>query len=101
MIELLICRGCGARLGVELAIHQKELADVGMLEQSCARCQTTTRWGLAADYRRRDRRSTERRARDERRHEIALAPLVGRERRAGRDRRLGPIRRAERRMRAY
>ncbi|GEM_PF-2531695 len=97
MIELLICRGCGARLGLDLAVHQKELADVGMLEQACGRCRTVTRWGLAADYRRRERRSKDRRG-DDRRREIVLAPLVGRERRAGRDRRLGPVRRSERRL---
>jgi len=96
MIELLICRGCGTRLGLELAVHQKELADVGMLEQTCAHCRAVTRWGLAADYRRTERRSNDRRG-DERRREIALAPLVGRERRGGRDRRFGAIRRTERR----
>ena len=81
---------------MDLAIHQKELADVGMLEQSCSRCAAVTRWGLAADYRKTDRRSADRRN-DERRREIAIAPLVGRERRGGRDRRSGPIRRSQRR----
>jgi hypothetical protein len=61
MATLLICRTCGARTQAELASNEQDLVNVGMLERSCAPCGKATRWGLAQDYRRVQRRSTERR----------------------------------------
>ena len=61
MATLLICRGCGKKSEQELAIHQQELVVVGMLEQHCAQCGADTRWGRAEDYRRVQRRASERR----------------------------------------
>ena len=62
MATLLICRTCGTRTQAELASNEQELANVGMLERSCAPCGKGTRWGLAQDYRRVQRRATERRS---------------------------------------
>ncbi len=61
MTTLLICRTCGTRAQAELASNEQELVNVGMLERSCTPCGKDTRWGLAQDYRRVQRRSTERR----------------------------------------
>ncbi len=62
MAILLICRTCGNRAQAELATNERELANVGMLERSCTPCAKDTRWGLAQDYRRVERRGTERRS---------------------------------------
>ena len=86
MVNIIICRTCGDRAEAELATNQKELADVGMLELRCRRCATGTRWGLAENYRRVDRRQADRR-RTERRTKS----------RASADRRRETIRRFERR----
>lgn len=93
MRHLLICRACGTRAMDELASNQKELADVGMLERKCIQCNADTRWGLAQDYRRTDRRSADRRQ-SERRMTRGIAHAD--ERRSS-ERRSGPVRRAERR----
>jgi hypothetical protein len=61
MATLLICRTCGTRTQAELASNEQELANVGMLERSCAPCGKGTRWGLAQDYRHAQRRNSERR----------------------------------------
>ena len=92
---LLICRNCGARMGASLAVNEQELANVGMLERPCAGCGRETLWGLAEDYRRRDRRLAERRH-GERRMKL-LVPPSPEERRRTRERRLGDMRRAQRR----
>ena len=78
MATLLICRTCGTRTQAELATNEKELANVGMLERTCARCAMDTRWGLAQDYRRVERRSVERR------HSRGAAPGGGERRSAER-----------------
>jgi hypothetical protein len=62
MATLLICRTCGTRTQAELASNEQDLANVGMLERSCAPCGKGTRWGLAQDYRRVQRRAKERRS---------------------------------------
>lgn len=61
MATLLICRTCGTRTQAELASNERDLVNVGMLERSCTPCGKDTRWGLAQDYRRVQRRATERR----------------------------------------
>ncbi len=86
MATLLICRTCGTRTQAELATNERELANVGMLERSCTPCGADTRWGLAQDYRRVERRSVERR------HSGAGAP-------GGSERRSSDRRRQERRKR--
>ena len=87
MVNIIICRTCGDKAEAELANNQKELADVGMLELRCRRCGIISRWGLAENYRRVDRRTADRRRSAERR----------RQPRASADRRRGSIRRFERR----
>jgi hypothetical protein len=62
MSTVLICRTCGTRTGSQLATNELELVNVGMLERACDKCGRDTRWGLAQDYRRVQRRATERRA---------------------------------------
>ena len=62
MPTLLICRTCGTRAQSELATNERDLANVGMLERACTACGMDTRWGLAQDYRRVERRGTERRS---------------------------------------
>lgn len=94
--HIIECRGCGRRHGLHLAVHQQELAQVGMLEQHCFGCAKIAMWQLVATARRDDRRAQERRDRD-RRQQMLQAPLIGRERRASRDRRAGPIRKTQRR----
>ena len=86
MLNIIICRTCGDRAEAELATNQKELAEVGMLELRCRRCAASTRWGLAENYRRVDRRQADRRRADRRRKSRATA-----------DRRRGSIRKFERR----
>jgi len=93
MSTVVICRTCGGRAVAELATNQQELASVGMLEQSCFRCNRSTFWGLAENYRLSDRRGNERR-RVERRHTSAPVPV---ERRRHTDRRTAPVRQRERR----
>ncbi|MBI1749550.1 MAG: hypothetical protein HY234_04230 [Acidobacteria bacterium] len=61
MPTLLICRNCGTRTQAELASNEQDLVNVGMLERSCPPCGKDTRWGLAQDYRRVERRNVERR----------------------------------------
>jgi len=95
MSTILICRSCGSRAAAELAVNQQELANVGMLELRCHRCDTATRWGLAQDYRSGERRRNDRRN-GQRRTGRGLGEN-GMERRAGFERRRGPIRRSERR----
>ena len=94
MSTILICRSCGIRASAELAVNQQELANVGMLELKCHRCDTQTRWGLAQDFRAGDRRRAERRASDRRagrgRGHAAMECRSG-------ERRRGAIRQAERR----
>ena len=96
MSQILICRSCGARATAVLAVNEQELANVGMLERPCNACGRDTTWGLAQDYRRRDRRVRERRA-DERRGLRAALPSS--ERRRGVDRRIGDMRKGQRRKR--
>lgn len=96
MSQILICRSCGARATAALAVNEQELANVGMLERRCEACARDTSWGLAQDYRRRERRTRERRA-DERRLARAVAPSG--ERRRGVDRRIGEMRKVQRRKR--
>jgi len=93
--SILICRTCGGRQPSTLAVNEQELAAVGMLERSCAKCGTNAKWGLAEDYRKRERRTGERRRADRRRGAQAAPPA--RERRRARERRMGPIRKVERR----
>jgi hypothetical protein len=95
--NIIECRGCGRRHALHLAAHQMELAQVGMLEQHCFGCARISLWQLVAARRRDERRRDERR-RLERRQYLMQAPLLGRERRGGKERRLGPIRKVERRM---
>ncbi len=95
MTSILICSNCGARLPTQLAVNEQELANVGMLERRCERCHKTTRWGLAQDYRRLDRRAGERRH-GERRSAPGALPPAG-ERRMTTDRRFGDMRRTARR----
>jgi hypothetical protein len=95
MPQILICRGCGARTTAVLAVNEQELANVGMLERHCSACARNTTWGRAEDYRRRERRAKERRA-SERRGRRAPAPS-GREQRRGVDRRIGDMRKGQRR----
>jgi hypothetical protein len=95
MTYLLICRTCGSRAAAELAVNQRELAEVGMLERGCFRCGTDTRWGRLEDYRRAERRHTERRAGERRSRGLPRAAEP--ERRTGFERRKGPIRLADRR----
>jgi len=94
MSQILICRSCGARATAVLAVNEQELANVGMLERPCNACARETTWGLAQDYRRRDRRVRERRA-DERRRRRAAA--LTSERRRGVERRIGDMRKVQRR----
>jgi hypothetical protein len=61
MATVLICRTCGTRVGGTLATNEQDLANVGMLERSCVKCSSVTRWGLAQDYRMVERRATDRR----------------------------------------
>jgi hypothetical protein len=61
MATVLICRTCGTRSGVTLATNEQDLANVGMLERRCGKCGNETRWGLAQDYRRVERRGGDRR----------------------------------------
>jgi hypothetical protein len=96
MSQILICRNCGARASAALAVNEQELANVGMLERHCGTCARDTTWGLAQDYRRRDRRVGERRA-VERRSMRHAAPSG--ERRRGVDRRIGDMRGTQRRKR--
>jgi hypothetical protein len=93
MSQVLICRSCGARAATVLAVNEQELANVGMLERRCNTCAQETTWGLAQDYRRRDRRAVERRAGERRRARAAATA----ERRRGVDRRIGEMRRGQRR----
>ncbi len=66
MSRLLICRACGSRLTETLAANELELVNVGLLERRCARCGTTTKWGMAMDYRRAERRREDRRSKQRR-----------------------------------
>lgn len=92
----LICRSCGARsAAMELAVNEQELANVGMLERPCARCGRETTWGLAENYRKQERRSKERRAAQRRARN--QGPPSASERRRGIDRRVGDMRRTQRR----
>jgi hypothetical protein len=84
MATVLICRTCGTRSGVALATNEQDLANVGMLERRCGKCGSETRWGLAQDYRRVDRRMGDRRR--------GMVAPPGADRRMG-DRRGGPDRR--------
>ena len=79
MPTILICRTCGTRKQEELATNERELANVGMLERACKACGTDTRWGLAQDYRRVERRNADRRR--------GRAPAPGGGERRGSDRR--------------
>lgn len=85
MASVILCTSCGGREAAELAVNERDLANVGMLERNCKRCGRDTPWGLAEDYRRAERRVGERRrgigrwAGEERRK---------RDRRGGRDRRI-------------
>jgi hypothetical protein len=54
-------------------VNEQDLANVGMLERRCEKCGHVTRWGLAQDYRRKERRESDRRA--------GAAPFGGQERR--------------------
>lgn len=94
--QLLECRGCGRRQPIHLAAHQVELAQVGMLEVHCFGCGKIARFQLVAARRATDRRMMDRRN-VERRMQMMPAPLLGRERRGGKERRTGPIRKTERR----
>ena len=94
--QVIECRSCGRRQPIHLAVNQVELAQVGMLEVHCFGCGKIARWQMVATRRRDERRATERRTID-RRQQMITAPLLGRERRAARDRRVGPIRKVERR----
>jgi hypothetical protein len=95
MSTILICRSCGSRASADLAVNQQELANVGMLELRCHHCGAATRWGLAQDYRAGERRRVDRRSAQRR---TGRGLLEGdSERRAGYERRRGPIRHAERR----
>ena len=93
---VLICRTCGARLTVTLAVNEQELANVGMLERRCTACARDTTWGLLEDYRKRERRAGERRA-VQRRARHASPPSSASERRRTSDRRVGDMRRLQRR----
>lgn len=93
--SVLICRNCGVRTGADLAVNEHELANVGMLERHCAGCARETTWGLAEDYRHHERRLSERRR--SQRRTAQLGPPAAGERRRGRDRRLGAVRKAQRR----
>ena len=96
MSSILVCRNCGARsAALDLAVNQQELANVGMLERRCTRCARETPWGLAEDYRRKDRRASERRSTQ--RRAKTQAPPAQSDRRRGQDRRLGDLRRTQRR----
>jgi hypothetical protein len=84
MATVLICRTCGTRTGATLASNEQDLANVGMLERHCGKCNAETRWGLAQDYRLAERRRADRR--------LNQLPHSGPERRranrrTGRDRR--------------
>jgi hypothetical protein len=95
MAQILICRSCGARTSLDLAVNEQELANVGMLERRCTACARETTWGRAEDYRRLERRRGERRGTERRR-----APATKEsERRRGLDRRIGDMRRGQRRRR--
>lgn len=94
--QLIECHSCGRRQPIHLAVNQVELAQVGMLELPCLGCAKLARWQLVATRRRDERRSNERRA-HERRLQMMPAPLLARERRGGRERRTGPVRKVRRR----
>ena len=94
--QLIECHSCGRRQPIHLAVNQVELAQVGMLEMPCLECAKVARWQLVATRRRDERRLDERRA-QERRLQMMPAPLLGRERRGGKERRKGPVRKARRR----
>ena len=94
MPTILICRNCGSRASADLAVNQQELANVGMLELKCHRCDTQTRWGLAQDFRAGERRRNDRRAGDRRTGRARAQDIMERR---GSERRRGPIRKAERR----
>jgi hypothetical protein len=96
MSNVIECRQCGRRYVLQMAVHQHELAQVGMLEQHCFRCGVIARWQLVAEVRHSERRVSDRRADDRRR--LMQAPLLGRERRNARERRSGPVRKGERRL---
>ena len=97
MGHVLICRSCGARLTLDLAINEQELANVGMLERRCGPCARDTIWGLAQDYRKVNRRHGERRGVV--RRALSAAPPPSGERRHVLDRRIGDMRRGQRRNR--
>lgn len=59
--QVLICRRCGRRDVMEMAANQIELANAGMLERQCPGCGAESKWGLAQDYRKQDRRAKARR----------------------------------------
>ena len=61
MATAVVCRNCGFQERVELTGQEKDLVTVGMLERRCTGCARGTRWGLAHDARRRDRRVSEQR----------------------------------------
>jgi hypothetical protein len=85
MATVLICRTCGTRSGAVLATNEQDLANVGMLERRCGKCGGDTRWGLAQDYRRVERRL------GDRRKAMLVPPGVERrhtDRRTGSDRRM-------------
>jgi hypothetical protein len=87
MPSLILCTACGARTSAELAPNERDLVTVGMLERRCSRCSADTRWGLAEDYRRGERRQMERRR--------GIGRWTGAERRKG-ERRSGGDRRGSR-----
>lgn len=94
MPTILICRNCRSRASADLAVNQQELANVGMLELKCHRCDTQTRWGLAQDFRAGERRRNDRRAGDRRTGRARTQDIMERR---GSERRHGPVRKAERR----
>lgn len=98
MESVLICRTCGTRATMELATNEQELANVGMLERRCGRCGAVTTWGHVQDYRHRERRTADRR-RSERRGGAPHTAHPGGERRSRGERRVGRIRKAQRRSR--
>ena len=66
MATAVVCRNCGFQERVELTGEEKDLVTVGMLERRCTGCDRGTRWGLAHDARRNERRISEKRHADQR-----------------------------------
>jgi len=61
MATEIVCRNCGYLETVEVPVDQQDVLTVGMYERRCPGCNRETRWGRKQDFRRKERRSRDRR----------------------------------------